>query len=194
MQKSFHDVGDKMANVREHAKRVYHGDIDYHSMSALVLIGVALFVALLHPLLELLVSTGFPSPATCEYPELSSKLWWTGIMTLTVTIASMGCGMVAANDKIPTVAKRIALGIFGVLLTVLLAMEVFGLLYAISSTAARCGVVLWTFCHFTYVVVPLLAICMLCCGMPCLFFVEYFDNVTVDGGLDGVSADPAWQA
>jgi len=186
MRKSFSDVQHRVTNVREHAKRLYRGDVDYHAMSSLMFLGILVFVALLQPLLDLLVATGFPSPAMCEYPELSSKLWWTGVMTLVVTIAAMGFALVAASTKISFTVKRVVGIVFGALLVILLSMEVFGLLYSISSTAARCGAVLWTFCHFTYVVVPVLTLAVLCCGMPCLFFVEYFDNEAVDDGLGGV--------
>mmetsp|Transcript_3652 Transcript_3652/g.10027 ORF Transcript_3652/g.10027 Transcript_3652/m.10027 type:complete len:781 (-) Transcript_3652:104-2446(-) len=188
MRKSFSDLQHKLANVKEHARRAYHGEIDYHSTSSLAFVGTAVFIVLVQPLLELLVASGFPSTHTCEYPELSTKLWWTGIVTLSVAVGAAGCGFAAVSEKLSLLAKKIVYVAFALLSTLFMTMECFGLMYSLSSTVTRCGLVLWTFCHFTYVMLPLLTLFAICCGIPGLFFVEYFDNSSVDGGLDGFEA------
>lgn len=179
-KKSLRDVKQKLFNVKEHAIKAYQGEVDYTSASSLAFIGVILFITIVHPILDMLIASGFPNADTCEHPQLDDRLWWTGLTTLCTTLAAVACVLVGTSDQINSVVKYVSYGLLTAFVVALITLQLVGFVCARSSTIARCGLVLWSFCNFTYVVMPVLSVFTVCCGIPCLFGIEYYDNIDAD--------------
>jgi len=166
-------------------RKMLNGECDQKEMGSLVLTTVAALIFFFLPCTEILASKIFPAAEGCEDPGLSSFLRSTGILGL-VQVVSVVTAFAATWYRADT--YRIFAWTFAGTVSAILAVAVFvGCTRVMTSTAARCGVILWHFCNFAYVTVPVLILALACCGFPCLYCwlggSEFARNQAVDESL-----------
>lgn len=157
-------------------------DARRHSVALLVSIVVFLFA-----LLEICVanSAGAPQGETCESP-LQLILYCTGLSSIVAVL--FNCPLVLLKlmrISDGEVGKRISeLLNCPIIITLMNCIQVIlsitGMFWVFASSPRHCGTVVWQTCDFVYVLLPVAAFLVLCCG-PCCCYCCIGGHVTYEG-------------
>jgi hypothetical protein len=144
---------------------------------------VMVCVCVVHPIVQIWVSNKFREHELCFHwitaalrmQGYMSLVWFCGFIWLTTQVE---CCSAEAKQ-----CRQAAMLCFAVLTMLCFAIWLFGLFQVMDSQASRCGLMLWQYGNFSFVVMPVLMVLFACMGLPCMYCCEYFHNSSIERTL-----------
>jgi hypothetical protein len=166
---SMRSMHSKMSDLNVWRKFKQGERIDFTARGTLI--SVAIVVALLFgvPSLNMFIAEKNESSVLCESPHLSGALWWsglTGLLAASLLVAVILASTLCPHCEMLSLSLWICLGLVSLIFIICFVIGSVSLTYCTSS---RCGLVLWHWSHFVYIVCPIVFILFLCCGVPCMY-------------------------
>jgi len=148
-------------------QQFWEGRCDRKATSTRLLTLLAFFLGAVLPSFEMWVARRQPTPVTCEHPHLGELLHATGMLGLVLTVSLLATTATTKARAHSGIACSFTFT--GTTAIVNIVVHAFGLSQVLTSTGDRCGVFLWHFCHFVYLLFPSLLCVFACCGLPFLY-------------------------
>jgi len=140
-------------------------------------------ICVVHPLVEIAVSDKLHEEPLCFHWITTAlkmqgylSLVWFG-MFIWLTTSFECC---SPDVKI---CRQAAIFTFIVVSMLCFAVWAFGLFQVMDSQASRCGLILWQYGNFCFVVMPVLMVLFACMALPCMYCCEYFHNSQIEQTL-----------
>lgn len=146
-------------------------------------LGMFFVVWVLIPVIAIWVGEGADTGGyPCERPMLSQAVKFTGWLALFQAVA--GLILTGAWECKALTMFRMSSGIcFAIVTVALLIVWLMGFWQIMTTNPSRCGFVVWEFGNVIWIFVPILSLCFVCCGLPCIYCHEYCHRKQIDNNL-----------